>query len=292
MRHDQMKGTTVVVAGATGAIGRACCASLLSHGATVVGLGRSHAKLESLMRQQKDAADRFHLLPLRTWEPASWQLVVDYSSRFTSGIDVFIHAAGQLVPGAFLELRSGQIDAIIETNFRGVVTAASVILPHMVGRGRGHFLVVGSLGGIIPMPYQSVYSATKFALRGFCLSLHEELRHQGVTVSLLSPGPVRTPMLDLEGTDPRAALTFADAPVEPHTVASDMIRLLESRTREISRPRWQRFGGAFLSGLPTLFGALYPVLAAIGRHRLITYRPASRESEPDGYGHSQSIQAA
>lgn len=289
MRKDWLSGRTVVVAGATGAIGSATCSLLLSHGATVIALGRNLAKLALLKGKFKTRADRFHFLVVDGCDQHAWERVLKNGSKINSEIDAFIHAAGQVVPGAFLELTPDEINSIIETNFRSVVTAAGVIIPLMVERRKGHFIVVGSLGGIVPMPYETMYSATKFALRGFCLSLHEELRPQGVTVSLISPGPVRSPMLDLEGTDPRAALTFVDTPVEPARIAQNVVCLLKSRKREIVRPPLQRFAGFSVSIFPAVFGTMYPLLAALGRRRLLKYRRTLLDSEHRPNDHRQSI---
>ena len=292
MNTEGLRGKTVVVAGATGAIGKATCAAFLSAGATVFALGRDPVKLARLKGDLDASPDRFHLLPVRFQEEGAWDRVLTGVLRFSPGIDAFVHAAGQVVPGAFLELTGKEIDSMIAINFRSVVAAAGALIPHMAERRTGHFIVVGSLGGIVPMPFETIYAATKFALRGFCLSLHEEVRSQGVTVSLLSAGPVRSQMLAQEGSDLRAALTFVDAPVEPSAIARDIVALLGGRAREIVRPSLQRFEGLFVSLLPGLFGALYPLLTAIGRRKLSRYRRSLAKTEDYDHDCRSSAQAA
>ncbi len=292
MKTEWLKGRTVVVAGATGAIGQATCASLLDGGATVIAVGRDLEKLSRLKAALVPHANRLHLLPVKRFDHDSCELVLGFASRLNSGIDAFIHAAGRTVPGGFLELTAGQIDSIINTNFRSVIAAASVVIPRMIERHTGHFIVVGSLGGIVPMPFETMYSATKFALRGFCLSLHEEVRHQGVTVSLLSPGPVRSPMLDLESSDPRAALTFVDTPVEPARIAESIVGLLKVRKREIVRPALQRYKGLIVNIFPSVFGSIYPLLSAIGRRRLKRYRKTTNKAQDHSHDDGRNIQAA
>lgn len=292
MKTGWLEGKTVVVAGATGAIGQATCAEFLSAGATVFAVGRDPVKLVRLQADLEASPDRFHPLPVSFQDQGAWERVLVEVLRFSPGIDAYVHAAGQVTPGAFLELTEREIDSMIETNFRSAVAAAGALIPHMAERGTGHFIVVGSLGGIVPMPFETIYAATKFALRGFCLSLHEEVRPLGVTVSLVSPGPVRSPMLTREGSDLRAALTFVDAPLEPATIAGEIVGLLRSRTREIVRPPLQRFAGLLVSLLPGLFGTLFPLLTAIGRRKLSRYRRLLAQTQECDNDHSPSAQAA
>jgi short-subunit dehydrogenase len=285
----RIKGKTVVLAGATGAIGRATCGALLSQGATVVAVGRDPVRLAQLQEDLQAPSGQLLVLPADLSRENPWPAVLEKTLAARRAVDIFIHAAGRIAPGAFLELTDSEIDSLVQVNFRSVVSAARVFLPHMAERRAGQFIVVGSLGGIVPMPFETMYASTKFALRGFCLSLREEMRSQGVTLSLISPGPVRSPLLDMEGSDPRAALTFVDAPVEPSTIARQILRLLVRRRGEVVHPALQRVEALLITTVPGLFGALYPFLTAIGRRRLRTYQRSDAE---DPHEHAASIQAA
>jgi 3-oxoacyl-[acyl-carrier protein] reductase len=293
VRNYRLDGKIMAVAGATGAIGRAACSALLDHGATVIALGRDARKLARLREDLQSSRDRLHILLLDGIDEHSWRTLLDYSDKRHGGIDGFIHTAGLVIPGAFLELTLGEITSIVRTNFESVVSAAYVLIPDMMIRRRGHFIAVGSLGGIVPMPYETMYSASKFALRGFCLSLHEEVRGSGVTVTLVSPGPVRSPMLHREGSDPRAALTFVDRPMEPETVAAAIIRLLQCRKREVVCPPLQRPPAMLVGLFPGIFGALFPALRKVGQYKLARYRRTLSHSQDHGHGNrDQNIQAA
>ncbi len=292
MKAGGLTGRTVVVAGATGAIGCATCASLLREGATVVAAGQNGEKLRRLEERLRPLSGRLHAVRIGGLGRNSWDRVLAETANRAGPADVFIHALGMVVPGAFLELSESDIESILRANFMSVVSSAAAVLPSMAQRRSGHFVVVGSLGGLIPMPFETMYSATKFALRGFCLSLHEELRPRGVTVSLVAPGPVRTPMLHLEGSDPRAALTFFDAPVEPETIADDIVGILHTRKREIVRPSLQRYGALAAGFFPGVFGALYPLLHAIGRRKLLRYRESTATPEDETRDHRTTFQTA
>lgn len=264
---------TALVSGATGAIGRATCAALLQQGATVIGLGRDPVKLKTLQGDLALFARRFAEVRLAGLSEAHWGDAIRKAVARHSPIDVYVHAMGTLIPGALQEQSERDVRDIIEANLLSVVWAVRAIAPHMIARGSGHIIAVASLGGLVPMPYQSLYSATKFAVRGLCLSLHEELRAHGVRVSLVSPGAVRSPMLDAEGRDPRAALAFVGRPASPTDVAAAIVGLIRRPRRELVTPALHRFVGAIVTAFPELFGFLFPHLQRLGDRRLQAHVP-------------------
>jgi 3-oxoacyl-[acyl-carrier protein] reductase len=146
------------------------------------------------------------------------------------------------------------------------------IIPVMLHQKSGQIIEVGSLGSLIPMPFVSTYSATKFALRGLVLSLGEELKNTGVTISLLNPGPVDTNMLKEESEDPRALISFADKAISTVTVAKSVGYLLDHPKIEMTIPVRSRFYGSIVNQLPNLFNWIYPFINYLGSKRRITYR--------------------
>jgi len=275
---------TAIVAGATGAIGRATCAALLQRGATVIGLGRDQARLKTLQRDLAQLGDGFTPVQMSGLSEGRWGDTIQRVLTLQSPIDLFVHAIGILIPGAVLELREPEIRTIVATNLLSVVSAARAIAPHMIACGSGHFVAVASLGGLIPMPYQALYSATKFGVRGFCLSLHEELRPHGVCVSMVSPGPVSSPMLEAERTDSRASLASVGRPADPERVAEDIIRVIRFPRREIVNPGVHRFTGAIVNAFPDLFGFIFPGLQRLGRRRLRMFVPRHRDARGVNHG--------
>ena len=129
------------------------------------------------------------------------------------------------------------------------------------------------------MPYGALYSSSKFALRGFSLALGEELKSFGIKVSLVSPGPVRTKMLDRESEDDRSTIVFVTAPLEPRDVAQAVLDVLARPRSEVLLPplaaRLALLGERFTKPLP----AAFPLLDLIGGARMQTYR---RRLFPEG----------
>jgi short-subunit dehydrogenase len=111
-------------------------------------------------------------------------------------IDVLVCAAGYGIFGSVEETSLARARAQLETNFFGVLSVAQAVLPGMRERGKGRVVVVGSLAGRAPIPFQAHYSASKAALDALVLALRNELHGTGVWASLVEPGDIRTAFND------------------------------------------------------------------------------------------------
>lgn len=108
------------------------------------------------------------------------------------GIDAVITAAGWGLAGPVETTPIEQAKAQLETNFWGTVRVVREVLPVMRGQGRGRVVLVGSLGGLVGLPFQAYYSASKYALEGFAEALAYEVSPFGIAVTLLEPGNAAT----------------------------------------------------------------------------------------------------
>jgi len=283
-------GRTAVIYGATGTIGRAVSDILVRSGWMVVSVARDKRKLARLTEELTAPDGRFATIQVDGSEAAIRSLPEEVAAIAPYPVGLYLHASGCLTPGAFLELTADQVRTIIDTNLMDVMTAAHTWVPRLARSGGGTFIAIGSLGGIIPMPYQAVYAASKFALRGFCLSLNEEVRHSGVSVSLISPGPIQSPMLDLEITDPRAAMCLVTEPVRPDVVARAVVRLAGTGAREMTLPVRHSLLTRVVGSSPAVFGALFPLFSLISRHRRSRFERTKRNRKEHVYERYQSLQ--
>lgn len=272
-RRNEIDGTVIIVTGGTGGIGRATCMRLAQAGALVAAIGTDERRLDELSAELARISPRSIALRCDLGDPDEWsKLIATVESTF-GRIDALVNCIGTLVPGSFERLAPAEIEHVTRTNFLSVLYGTRAVLPGMKRQGRGHIVNVGSLGSIIPMPFEALYSATKFALRGFTLSLSEELRGTGVHVSLISPGPVRTRMLEAEATDRRSTISFITPPLEPDDVAQAIVEVLIHPKTELILPRGSGRVAAGLIGLfPAIFGPLFRLAAGIGRRRLLAFR--------------------
>ncbi len=127
----------------------------------------------------------------------------------TAPIDLAILNAGTYTPTSLDEWNTASIRDLFETNFFSVTTSIELLLPYMRARGRGHIAVVASVAGDIGLPYAASYSASKAALNRICQSLRPELEREGIRISVINPGFVRTPLTSLN-TFPMPFLIDAD----------------------------------------------------------------------------------
>jgi short-subunit dehydrogenase len=179
-------------------------------------------------------------------------------------IDVLINCAGILEPGDFSSVEASQLKKMIDINFTSMLIGIQKTLTIMKKQGFGHIINIGSLGGIVPMPYSAVYSATKFALRGFSFSLAEELKGTGIKISLITPGSVITKMLDYEARADNSAISFVSNPISSNKVAGAVLKVIHEPKLELIIPRSQSIGSKLLVFSPKLFSFLYKILHRIG----------------------------
>lgn len=109
-------------------------------------------------------------------------------------VNVVVNNAGVTMTGDFVDMTEEEFDWIIGINFDGVITGTRAFLPHLIASGDGHLINISSLFGLISMPGQTAYNATKYAVRGFTEALREEMliaKHP-VTVTCVHPGGIKT----------------------------------------------------------------------------------------------------
>jgi short-subunit dehydrogenase len=242
-RPLELATATALVTGATGGLGRAIAGALGDRGAQLVLSGRRAAELESM----GDALGaRTILADLTVAEDVS-RLCAE---AISAGIDVLVANAALPASGLLDDLTEEQIDRMLDVNLRAPIMLARALAPAMAAGGRGHLVFVSSLSGRAATPASSMYSATKFGLRGFALALRQDLERAGVGVSLVSPGFIRE------------AGMFADAAVKlppgtgtktPADVAAAVIRAIETGRAEIDVAALPlRVGATFASVAPQL----------------------------------------
>jgi short-subunit dehydrogenase len=184
IRPVDLGGRRALVTGASGGIGDAIARALHRRGATVVLSGRRADALEKLAAELGGRVE---------------VVAADLSSR--EGVAALVAAAGDvdaLVANAALpasgrldSFSADEIDRSVEVNLRAPVQLAHELVPRMVERGSGHLVFISSMSGKVANGGGSIYSATKFGLRGFAAGLRDELRGTGVGVTVVFPGFIR-----------------------------------------------------------------------------------------------------
>ena len=107
-------------------------------------------------------------------------------------IDVLVNNAGMGIGGPLEFATEEEIRLQMDTNFMGLVHCVDAVLPHMRRQGGGKIIALSSIGGLMGLPFQGFYSASKFAIEGYCEALRLETQQQGVKVFVLRPGDFST----------------------------------------------------------------------------------------------------
>lgn len=272
MKHNKIKGKVVIVAGGSGGIGREICMLLATQGAHTIIAGRSSTHSTKLQNEitRTNSNNIFIEKDLRLFE--AWEGLIETVLMKFSRIDILINSVGIIIPGTFESLTKCEIENCLNTNMLSIIYGARAVVPVMKKQKHGYLINIGSLGGIIPMPYETMYCATKFGVRGFSLSLAEELKNTGINVSLISPGSVKTKLLDLEAIDDKTTISFVNNAFDPKTIAKATLKLIQNPQSEVILPSYVRQLSLLVSMYPKLFTRIYPLLNAIGKNGLMNYR--------------------
>src|SRR5436190_23263740 len=196
-RNDIMKSKIALVTGASSGIGEATAERLASGGYKVYGTSRLAAE---------GGQRSFAMLGLDVTSDESVETAVTAVLRLEGRIDLLVNNAGfGVAPASAEESSIEQARAIFDTNFFGIVRMTRAVVPHMRKQRSGRIINIGSVLGLLPMPYGALYSATKHAIEGYSESLDHELRTWGIRGLVIEPAYTNTPF-DTNLLEPNAKL--------------------------------------------------------------------------------------
>jgi short-subunit dehydrogenase len=174
-----LTGKTVLLTGASTGLGPHIARRLRREGAKLVLSARNEAALTSLAGELGDS----RVVAADLSRPGEAERL----AAEAGDVDVLVSNAGVPASGRLDTFSVQEIDNALDVNIRAGVVLARLLAPAMVARGSGHLVFMSSVAGKLPTPGLTIYNATKFAVRGFGLSLREELWGSGVGVSVICP---------------------------------------------------------------------------------------------------------
>ena len=198
----KVQGKTIVVTGGGGGLGRSLVIELLRRGAAVAAVDINEKAL-ALTRQHAGAPDG--RLSLHVLDITDRELVADFPAEVIAthgSVDGLINNAGIIqpfVPVNDLDMKT--IERVMNVNFYGTLYLVKAFLPHFLGRPEAHIVNISSLGGFMPFPGQTIYGASKAAVKLLTEGLYSELKGTHVRVTVIHPGAVRTDIMSNSGLE-------------------------------------------------------------------------------------------
>lgn len=226
MRID---GANVLLTGANGGIGSAIARQLARRGAALALVSRDYDRLESLAETLRSDGHRVETIAADITEPGVPARLVDEAARRLGSVDILINCAGVQNFGSAADESAAATAHLFQVNTIAPIALINAALTHMLARGKGRIVNVGSIFGSIGFPFFASYSASKFALRGFSEALRRELAGTGIGVTYVAPRFTRTAF------NRSAVARMADAlrmrQDEPDPVAAKVVAAIESDDR-------------------------------------------------------------
>lgn len=189
---QSFNGKVAVITGAGSGIGRALAGLLADQGCRLALADINAENLETTAAPLRQRGIEVSTYPLDVADRAAVYAFADTVLEFHGGADLVINNAGVALSQTLVDTTYSDFEWLMNINFWGVVHGSKAFLPHLLKNNDGHIVNVSSIFGVIALPTQGAYNASKFAVRGFTEALRQELARTGVRVSCVHPGGIKT----------------------------------------------------------------------------------------------------
>jgi short-subunit dehydrogenase len=236
-----LDGKRVLVSGATGGLGQAISAELANAGASLVLSSRRKKELTEIAKALPGGTDRHEVIVADLAKSGAPEKLIGSAGD----IDGLVANAALPATGRLEELSETEVTRALDVNFEAPILMAHTLVPALLEKGEGHIVFISSLAGHVASPRSSLYSATKFGLRGFAFGLRHDVVGEGVGVSVVSPGFVRDAgMFADSGASPPAGM----GTTTPPKVGRAVRRAIEKNKVEITVAPWHQVRAARFAG--------------------------------------------
>ena len=272
---------THFMTGCGSGIGQHVADRLIARGDRVYATDVNGEALAEHAKEKGWPEDRVKLDTLDVRSSEAWEEVFARAVKTFDRIDVCMNIAGIMLSGWAHEQPVNEVDLQIDVNTKGVIWGTQVAARHMKEMGGGHIINISSLAGIGSIPGISVYSASKFAVRGFSLAASFDLKPFGVYVTTFCPNAVRTPLLKQSSEHDAGAMVFSSGRLLTLEEIGDVMlnRVLTKKEPEVAIPlRWALMA-RIANFLPNFGAFLLPPLIKKGReHQTKIVKSADKDA--------------
>lgn len=190
---DKLKGKTAAITGAASGIGLECARILVEEGARVVLIDRAADRLNTLCEELGEQA---HPLVIDLLDGPQVSAMLPRIEALVGPLDIFHANAGAYVGGAAAEGDPDQWDRMLNLNVNAAFRCVRAVLPAMIARESGDVIFTSSVAGVVPVVWEPIYTASKFAVQAFLHSTRRQVSRHGIRMGAVLPGPVVTALLD------------------------------------------------------------------------------------------------
>ncbi|MQB46244.1 SDR family oxidoreductase [Rhizobium sp. ICMP 5592] len=227
---NELQGKVAAVTGAASGIGLASAEAMVAAGATVVFVDRDVSALQAVCER---IGDRALPLVIDLLNPEQCATLLDGVLTKAGQLDILHANAGTYIGGDLAEANLDAIDRMLSLNVNVVMKNVRSVIPHMIERGAGDIIITSSVAGHTAVPWEPVYSASKWAMTSFVQTMRRQLLKNGIRVGSVSPGPVISALLaDWPEENLRKAKESGGL-IEPKEVAEAVIFML-TRPRTVT----------------------------------------------------------
>lgn len=189
-----MDQKVILITGASSGLGKTTASYLARKGHKVIGTSRTAPSIDEIDLSQQPSYPL--LVNMDITDPTTIQNTVSFLHHHFNRIDVLINNAGYGISGPIEETSISDAQSLFNTNFFGTLRVIKDVLPLMRKQQSGLIINISSIGGILGLPFQGVYSASKFAVEGMTEALRMEVSSFGINVVLVEPGDFHTGFTD------------------------------------------------------------------------------------------------
>src|SRR5579859_8097414 len=235
-----------LITGAASGFGFGLARTLLARGDSVMACDINAAPMEQL-HAFPAAPAQLNIRQLDVRDPAQWEQTMQAAAHLWPRIDTVMNVAGVLRPDFIADIKPADIkpadiDFTFDVNTKGAIfgtqAAFRVMRNQADENGRGHIINLASMAGIAPVPGMSIYTASKFALRGYSLAIAHELKQYSISITVICPSGADTPLIEPYRHKDQAALIFIAPLLTTEQVVRAIVdRALVKRPMEITLPR-------------------------------------------------------
>ena len=230
----ELTGANVIVTGGSRGLGPYIARALAREGANIALAARDAERLDIVRNEIEALGVKALSIPTDVNVADDRRNLIEQAGSGLGEIDLLVNNAGVEPTSAFIDIDEERIENTIDTNLTSCLLLMRLVLPAMVERGKGHVVNIASMAGKIPIPYDSVYSATKFALIGASHAIRSELRGTGVGMSVICPGFIDDAGMYADAVEETGVSAPAIAGTsKPEQVAKAVVRAIKHDVPEV-----------------------------------------------------------